>query len=84
MWKDRKPASQQIEGEIAFIIEGYTFFIHHNGHYWTVSDVAMGAAIARDHRYKEAIRKARERIERDVSHYIDLVAKELSRREGAG
>lgn len=72
---------EQVEGEIAFRIDGYSFFIRHNGRQWVVSDVELGAALSFDYRYKAAIRAARERVEGKMDHYLDLVAEEKARRE---
>lgn len=64
-----------VEGEKAFEVNGYSFFIHHNKYMWVVSDVETGAAIARSYRYKVAVKQAKERITSDFGNYLKHLEK---------
>ncbi|WP_409346804.1 hypothetical protein [Paenibacillus sp. MBLB4367] len=74
---DRDGTTRTVTGEIAFSIGGYDFSIHHNSRSWVVSDVAIGAAISYSQRYKDAVKLARELIEKHFDKYVDQVNKRL-------
>ncbi|MEK0313721.1 hypothetical protein [Cohnella sp. 56] len=67
--------NEYVTGEKVFEINEHAFFAHHNGDVWVVSDVAIGAAITYDRRYKRAVERAREVIERRFDQYLDLLAR---------
>lgn len=64
---------EYVTGEMVFEINGHAFFAHHNGNAWVVSDVAIGAAVTKDQRYKRAVQRAREIIESQFDQYLEFV-----------
>lgn len=72
---------QEVEGEKVFEVNGYSFWIRHDGVQWIVSDVVVGAAISFESRYKAAVNKARERIEKNWDHYLKNIEKFEERRK---
>lgn len=64
---------EYVTGEKVFEIDGHAFFAHHNGNTWVVSDVAIGAGVTYDQRYKRAVQRAREIIGSRFDQYLDLV-----------
>ncbi|RXZ84445.1 hypothetical protein EBB07_00010 [Paenibacillaceae bacterium] len=65
----------EVAGEKVFSVEGYDFFIHRSGGYWSVSDATCGARLYSDERYKKAVKRAYEIIEKNFDNYVDLVSK---------
>lgn len=75
---------RKVIGEKCFSHGGYEFFIRHEDGVWIVSDVACGRQISWSDRYKAAVQKAKERIEKNIESYRSQVEKfklpELDRR----
>lgn len=69
------PTWKTIIAEPAFQCRGYEFFIAHYNGRWVVSDVASGRMIAWHHRYKMAIKIAKERIEKHFDAYVSQITK---------
>jgi len=67
------PTWKTIIAEPAFQYKGYEFFIAHYEGRWTVSDVVSGARIARDTRYKRAVKYAKGLIEKHFDRYVAMV-----------
>lgn len=67
-----------VTGELAFRHGDHDFFIYHNGDSWCVTDVVMGAVIARDERYKRAIERAKKIIAEHYEKYVKTVEMRLS------
>lgn len=70
-----KIGHKTVEGEKVFEVNGYGFFIYHDGAAWVVSDISTGAKIYRHYRYKLAVKMARERIKENLEQYLELVEK---------
>jgi len=62
-------------GEKAFTINGYDFFIRHDGYEWVVSDILIGAAVFRHKSYKKAVAGAKERMTKYFDSYVEMVKK---------
>lgn len=74
--EERIITMETVEGERVFVVNGYSFFIRHNGrHNWVVSDAVLGAAISFDARYKMAVKRARKRIEENFQGYLEAINK---------
>lgn len=70
-----------VEGELAFEIQGYKFFIYRIESYWGVADVITGALIKRGDTYKKAVKQARERIVSNFDKYVELAQRHGQVRE---
>jgi hypothetical protein len=64
-----------VTGELAFRHGDHDFFIYHNGDNWCVTDVAVGAVVARDERYKRAVERAKQIIAEHYEKYVQMVEK---------
>ena len=66
-----------VMGEVVFECEGYKFFIHRMGNEWHVSDAVFGKVLAWHEKYNRAVEMAKERIDKNIKWYIDMVNKRL-------